>query len=46
MTDRHALFSHYYFAVWCLNVDELRASPMVPPSEGDWSNVLFELQLT
>ncbi|KAF6253607.1 hypothetical protein COO60DRAFT_1668193 [Scenedesmus sp. NREL 46B-D3] len=34
MTDRHALFSHYYWAIWCLNGNE------------SWRGVMQQLQLS
>jgi hypothetical protein len=46
MTDRHALFSHYYWAIWCLNSNEVQAACLQPPSTENWRGVMQQLQLS
>jgi predicted phosphoribosyltransferase len=46
MTDRHALFSHYYWAIWCLNINEMQAACLQPPSNESWRAVMQQLQLS
>ncbi|KAF8070905.1 COG8 [Scenedesmus sp. PABB004] len=46
MTDRHALFSHYYWAVWCLNQGEMASAALAPPPPADWRGVLAALRLS
>jgi hypothetical protein len=46
MTDRHALFSHYYWAIWCLNISEVQARGLQPPSNESWRGVMQQLQLS
>jgi hypothetical protein len=46
MTDRHALFSHYYWAIWCLNINEVRTACLQPPSNESWQGVMQQLQLS
>jgi hypothetical protein len=45
MTDRLALFSHYYWAVWCYNKGELAAQGAAPPAPQLWTQVLHSLNL-
>jgi hypothetical protein len=45
MTDRHALFSHYYWAVWCFNRGELAAQGLAPPTQQQWEQVMHSLNL-
>lgn len=45
MTDRHALFSHYYWAVWCLNSSEVATACLQPPPSEHWRAVMQQLQL-
>lgn len=45
MTDRHALFSHYYWAVWCFNKGEVTSQGLMPPSPNQWAQVLNNLEL-
>jgi len=45
MTDRHALFSHYYWAVWCFNRGDMGSHQVAPPSPQDWARVLQHLNL-
>jgi hypothetical protein len=45
MTDRHALFSHYYWAVWCFNKGELAAQGLAPPTLQQWTQVMHSLNL-
>ncbi len=45
MTDRHALFSHYYWAVWCFNRGELAAQGLQPPTQQQWEQVMHSLNL-
>lgn len=45
MTDRLALFSHYYWAVWCYNKGELAAQGTAPPAPQLWAQVLQSLNL-
>ena len=42
--DRRALFSHFYWALWCLNRREQEASGVQPPP-GLWHQVLVALKL-
>lgn len=46
MADRHALFSHYYYASWCLNRSEMLSDGgLMPPHPDSWCSVLQSLRL-
>lgn len=46
MTDRHALFSHYYWAIWCLNSSEVATACLQPPPSEHWRAAMQQLQLS
>eukprot|EP00879_Flechtneria_rotunda_P033250 GHRR01036811.1.p1 GENE.GHRR01036811.1~~GHRR01036811.1.p1 ORF type:complete len:144 (+),score=56.68 GHRR01036811.1:264-695(+) len=45
MTDRHALFSHYHWAIWCLNRSDMESAQLTPPPAETWKAVLQQLSL-
>eukprot|EP00775_Hariotina_reticulata_P006223 gene6223-6460_t len=46
MTDRHALFSHYHWVVWCLNKSEMEVAGLVTPPVETWAALLQQMKLS